>query len=153
MADSFIDIKGIERLSKKLEGVDWLLDNGEQAFGEIGLFLTAMIEARTMTGKDVDGDLFEPYSPRYAKFRAKAGHSVDKVNLFFTGLMFNALTHEASMDRVRIYFMPTTDKHNVSSPAKAYFLNEDRHFFGMSDKDKKTIVEIYAKYVKEAFSG
>lgn len=154
MADRpIIDIKGLKRTSKKLEKTEGALVDGKRAFGEIGLFLTASIEARTMQGKDVDGDDFKPYSPGYAKFRAGAGHPVNKVNLFFSGLMFNALTHDAGNMQVRIYFMPTTDKHNVSSPAKAYFLDEDRHFFGMSKKDKETIVKIYADHIREAMTG
>lgn len=148
-----ITLKNFPKLEKKLRKIGFVLEDGEDAFNEIGLFLTASIEARTMKGKDVDGKAFTPYSPGYAKRRSEAGHPVDKVNLFFSGLMLNALFHDAGSDRVQVYFLPTTDKSNVSSPTKAYFLNEDRHFFGISDKERKKMAEIYANYVKEAMSG
>lgn len=41
------------------------------------------IVQRTLAGKDVDGNSFAPYSPNYAKRKARAGHSTT-VNLFGT---------------------------------------------------------------------
>jgi hypothetical protein len=52
------------------------------------------IRTRTMAGTDVNGSPFAPYSPAYAKRRAKKGRSIAPVNLLMTGIMQTSLTVE-----------------------------------------------------------
>jgi len=108
----------------------------------IGNYVMSSIKNRTADGVDVDMERFKKYTTGHSKVRAIKGLPTNVVDLFFHGTMMNAMTHEATDDRVVLYFLPTTGKDakgkpsNVKSPAKAYYLNEDREFFAMSDKDK-----------------
>lgn len=56
---------------------------------EIGLAAIEMIRTRTRQGRGTDGPL-KPYSPAYAKAKAKAGLS-STVNLTVSGDMLNTL--------------------------------------------------------------
>lgn len=55
---------------------------------EIGLLAREQIVRRTMSGVDVDGSAFEPYSPGYATAKAKA-LGTTAVNLQVSGGMLN----------------------------------------------------------------
>lgn len=57
---------------------------------EIGQLAIRAIQDRTRSGRDTDGRAFAPYSPAYAKRKAKAGLS-STVNLTVSGDMLNGL--------------------------------------------------------------
>ena len=64
-----------------------------------------MIKTRTGQGRDVNNDLFAPYSSAYSVFRAEKGLPVNKVDLFFRGNMMASMQAEAvSQGEARISF-------------------------------------------------
>jgi hypothetical protein len=107
--------------------------------GEIGMFLMTRIKTRTAAGVDVNGSEFKPYSAPYAFFRQQKGRPIDKVDLFFTGSMLSSMTYTATADQTRIFFSPTQDRSGMSNPSKAFWLNQKREFFGISEEDRKQI--------------
>ena len=58
---------------------------------EIGLLAIEQIRTRTRQGTDMHGAAFQPYSPEYAKAKAKAGLDGGTVNLTVSGDLLNAL--------------------------------------------------------------
>ncbi|RLC88910.1 MAG: hypothetical protein DRJ03_01325 [Chloroflexi bacterium] len=122
------------------------LDTAESLFAEIGAFVKSQIDIRTAMGVDKNERPFTPYSAAYALFREESGRSTTP-NLFFTGSMMSAMTYEATARQARIFFMNTTDPSGVANPLKAYYLNEDRNFFGMSEGDVNKIVEMTERYI------
>lgn len=147
--DKNVEIKGVPALIKQLGKLEGPLFS-ENFKKEVALFVIAQIQTRTSEGKEVDGSTFKPYSPGYAKFRKKAGHQIDIVNLFFSGSMMSAMTFDSPEDdTVRIFFQSTTDRKGMSNAAKAFFLQEDRDFFGVSVVDKDSILEMVKKYLDD----
>jgi len=59
---------------------------------QIGLLAREQIVRRTMGGHDATGTPFQPYSPEYAKQKAKALGGAGTVNLQVSGGMLNDLT-------------------------------------------------------------
>lgn len=120
---------------------------------EIGEFLRTKIKVRIQAGKDINGRSFKPYSTRYKIFREKHGRSTNFVNLTFTGSMLSAMDYTATDDSVRLFFQNTTDKKGVRNPIKAFGLQQDRDFFGISSQDRAGIMEIIRRYLRRALSG
>ena len=116
----------------------------EELLTELGEFFVFKIKERTAEGKDVDGNLFAKYSPKWAAFRAATGHETDPVNLFFSGSMLGAMQVEALPDdkQVRIYFMDTEDKTGAKNALKAKGLNDYRKFFDLSSDEVEASLEI-----------
>lgn len=120
---------------------------------EIGLKVIFFIQKRTSSGVDVDGSRFEPYSPKYKLFRQKAGHSGDKVNLFFTGSMLASMTHTATETTARIFFQNTTDVSGGRNPLKAFVLNESRNFFALSANEQQDIEDLVNDHIRDLVRG
>lgn len=128
---------------------------------EVGNYVIFRIKERTLEGKDVKGIPFAPYSPKYKMWRKKWGYETDKVDLTLTGGMLNAMTYEVSSlkKQVRVYFMPGTSrkargqtkKSSVQHSAKAYYLQQKRKFFALSNKDEEKIRRIYEDSIREAW--
>jgi hypothetical protein len=149
MATSGVTIEGIRGLINRLNFVaDSIIDR--RILEEIGTFLKFRITSRTQQGLDGDGVPFKPYSAAYARAREKAGYQSDFVDLTRTGSMFASLTYDVDPNVVTVYFMPGTDKKGVENPAKAFFLQQDRDFFGMSDDDIREIYDIYRSRIRRA---
>lgn len=144
MAD-FVEIKGLEGLKKKLN----LIDDGifsKALMTEIGLFAETSIKTRTLQGQDANNSMFKAYSPKYAVFRKLKGHPVDKVDLTFTGSMLASMTFDADSKQMDLFFLNTEDPKGSKNPVKAFFLNENRNFFSLSEKDVKDIGKIVQTY-------
>ena len=153
MALSSLRIEGLNRLLARFDRASGGLVD-EELMGEIGTFLVYSILDRTSKGEDVEGEPFEPYSPKYKLFREKSGRRTDIVNLFFHGSMLSSLTHEAFRNRVELFFMNTSGKDsNVSNPEKAFFLNKDREFFAVSREEEETIREMIQNHIREIMAG
>jgi hypothetical protein len=148
MPGKVLEIVGERELRLKLEGTAKALASNKVLMGQIGTYIEDQILFRTAEGKDVDENMFIPYSPLYAAFRSKKGRPVDKVDLNFRGSMLAALTHSASKDKVVVFFMPTVDREGVSDPEKAYYNQQLRDFFGMSAKDVTEIEDMVNSYVQ-----
>ena len=106
MIEASIDIRGIPEIQDKLDALSGSI-GGKRLMSEIATFLMSEIKIRTSKGKDVDGVTFKPYSKRYAFFRQKKGHPIDKVTLFFTGSMMSSMTYTTTRTTARLFFMNT----------------------------------------------
>jgi len=142
---SEVKITGDLKLLRKLERIRKTFS--KELMSEIGTLLNTRIKIRTAQGIDADGREFEPYTVAYKFFRAKAGLPTGKVDLFFTGSMMSSMTFEAKRYEVKSFFIPSTDKFGMSNPEKAYYLNEKRKFFVISDDDAQEIELL----IKDAF--
>lgn len=158
MAQSAFRIEGLNRLLYRIRQQSGNVVNKE-LMSEIGHYVVNEILDRTAKGKDVDGNDFEPYSPKYRLFRIKHGRQTDKVNLFWHGTMTSALTHTAFKEKVKIFFMKTYGKDpygkasKVSSPEKAFFLNQKREFFALSEEDYNAIREMINEHLNRLLNG
>lgn len=151
MAEEVIEIKGLNSLLRRLSRLSSDLF-GKDIMSEVGLYIIAKIEERTASGVAVTGMPFKPYSPGYSLFKEKRGYP-NIVNLFLTGSMLSSMTFEASEDQVSIYFLPTEDRKGVSNPAKAFWLNQDRHFFAISADERSYIVNLLRGHIHDLISG
>ncbi len=124
-----IEIKNGEVILGKVRAK---LDNIEQRFQDALADEAARIDIRTRSGKDVDGNTFEPYSPQYAKFKAKRGRRVDPPDLTFTGRMLAAIT--TSVKRAAGQLIGIIEFSSALEGAKARKNMERRRFFGLSDE-------------------
>lgn len=138
-------IHGIIAKTKALEKADFTTD----MFEEIAVYVMAQIKDRTIKGEDVNGKTFKKYSASYVEQRKKKGYSISPVDLSFSGHMLSAMTSSASAKKAKIFFMDTKDTNDVSAPDKAFWNNETREFFGLSESDEKMIIEIVTDYYEK----
>jgi len=120
----------------------------EPIMREIGLFLTSQIQIRTAEGRDVHGEPFEPYSEGYAELRRRSGRSANKVNLFMTGSMMSSMDFNTTENTVELFFQGSKDPTGMSNPEKAYYLNENREFFAVSEEDRIRVREIIRNHIR-----
>jgi hypothetical protein len=145
---TMIQIVGFEKAQKRLASVGRSLYSREM-LNELGQFGMTAIKTRTVQGRDVDGKPFKPYSEGYRLFRIKKGRPVNKVNLTFTGSMLGSMTYDIGKNFVRIYFLNTSsDVSEVKNSQKAFFLNQDRNFFALSEQDKKRMSAIVRRFIR-----
>lgn len=115
------------------------LDKIEHEFEQVLADEATRMVLRTRQGKDVDGNSFAPYTPQYAKFRAKRGRRSTPVDLTFAGNMLAAITtkFERTRDKIvgRIFF------NSAREATKARGNQEKRPFFGLSDEQVKRVIE------------
>lgn len=144
-----VDTSGIDALLARVQRYE-----PSGMFDEIGHFIQFTILKRTSEGLDVEGVPFTPggpggkaYSISYEKVRQEKGLPIDHADLFFTGSMLGSMTYESSSRHARVFFMNTSDRKGMSNPAKAYYNNELREFFGLSAKDVRKIYKIAEDYI------
>jgi len=142
-----VEFKGVSQVSRRFK--ELLARLGPRLMGEIGMFLMTRIKTRTAAGVDVNKSAFKPYSASYAFFRQKKGRPIDKVDLFFTGSMMSSMTYTTTADQTRVFFAPSQDRSGQSNPAKAYYLNQKREFFGISEEDRKQIGSLVLDSLRE----
>jgi len=116
----------------------------------IGNFVRTRIKSRTLVGVDADGHAFKPYSPSYKLFRIKHRRPANKVDLFYSGSMLNAIDYQVRPREVRIFIRPGTDSKGTSNPAKAYYIQnkQKRKFFAVSAADELKIRAMFEERVK-----
>jgi hypothetical protein len=141
-------IVGLEPLKKKLSRLEKELLSVE-LFQEIGSLLQFNILDRTAMGVDVDGRPFQAYSKGYEAYRRREGLPTEP-DLFDTGSMLSSLTYEATSEYARVYFLPSEDKEGTSNPAKAYYNQELRQFFGISAEDAVEINTLIDDFLEDA---
>jgi len=150
MADrTTVEVFGLNSIVRKMLRMEKAVES-KILMGQIGEFIKFKIKSRTQEGKDVEGQPFKPYAESYAAYRAKHGHSVDKVNLTFHGTMMSAIDYSAGKRSVHAYVLNTPDpysKKHVTNAAKAFFLNKERQFFALSDKEVETIKDMVQDYI------
>lgn len=123
----------------------------EELLNEIGEYIKFKIKERTLEGRDVSGNAFTPYSDAYKAYREIHGRPTAWVDLFFTGSMQGSMTHEVdgNSGEVKVFFMNTQDKSGASNPEKAFYLNEERNFFGVSEEEIEEIRDIVQEYIED----
>lgn len=145
-----VQVLGLDKLRRRIKLIrEAIVD--DEVLHKMGQYQSSAIKRRTLSGKDIHGHVFEPYSDQYAFFREQRGYPTALVDLFFSGSMLNSLTHEviSGDNAVKIFFMPGVDPQGVSNPAKAFYLQEDREFFGFADEDEDKLFKIYNKWVEQ----
>lgn len=144
---------GLENLQSKFQKIPPGLFS-KSLMEKIGVTGVAAIKLRTGKGLDLENKAFKPYSAGHKRARSKRGLPTGKVDLFFSGLMMNSMTHEV-VDRrqVRLFFANTADERGVTSPAKAFFNDRSRKFFGLNEKDVKAIEKVVQNRLDELLSS
>lgn len=150
VADGIVEVKGVRELRIKLDRVAESVASNKRLMGEIGNFVELQILTRTADGIGADDEPFEAYSVGYERRRSAEGRPTDAVDLFFTGSMLSALTHDADNDRVTLFFMDTSDKFGMRNPEKAYYNQQLRNFFALSAKDVADVTNMVSDYVAKA---
>jgi hypothetical protein len=150
--DAIISIQGSRPLLRKLGQIPGDAF-GRRFFAEISEYAIVNIQQRTLKGKDADGKAFAPYSPKYKLFRAEKGRQSAPVNLFFHGDMFNSMTYKSGPKSTILFFANTSDREGAKNPKKAFFLQQKRKFFALSQEDIDGIMTIARKYVRRIIDG
>lgn len=147
-----IEVQGEERIRRRVERLLTGI-SARRVLDDIGLYLSTSIKRRTqIEHEDIAGRAFKAYTPKYLLWRTKHGYE-SNVDLTRTGSMFNSLTHQTFSDQVKIFFMSGTDKKGVSNPAKAFYLQDDRKFFGYTNADVTAIMNLYNVNIGEAIGS
>ena len=116
-----------------------------KALSRTGVFLENAIKDRTRKGRDFRGRAFRPYSPKYAKQRAKEGRTTTP-NLFRSGQMLGNMTFKTfSKNKGQIFFP------NRQQNLKAFFNDTQgvgkaqikREFFSVGKKEEEKAVKIF----------
>ena len=116
-----------------------------KALNKTGMFLQNAIKDRTRKGRDFKGRAFRPYSPKYAKQRAKEGRTTTP-NLFRSGQMLGNMTFKTfSKNKGQIFFP------NRQQNLKAFYNDTlgvgkaqiKREFFSVGKKEEERAVKIF----------
>lgn len=100
-----------------------------------------IIQDRTAKGVDMNRQRFEPYSEKYALFRAKKGRTPVNVDLNFTGQMLGDMSLKANSKRAVIYFL------RGSEAKKAVHNNKTRPFFGFNRAEEKQLAKTFERFL------
>ena len=120
----------------------------ERILNEAAAYIDFKILERTAKGVDVYGGEFIPYAPLTVRLRSEAGLPTKKVDLFWSGHMLNALTHDVKSEEGRVFFLPGG---KPSATEKALKNNETRPFFGVNQDDRKAVYKIVEKAIDRIF--
>jgi len=145
-----LEIKNLDRLMGRISHAErnWLT---RELMAKIGLYITTRIAARTRVGKDVEGNMFKPYSASYKLFRKKTGRTTDIVNLTLTGEMMASMTSEVLSDHeVRAFFMSGSGG-KTDNPSKAFFIHtaQNRKFFALSEVEQTRILQMVTDHFND----
>jgi phage gpG-like protein len=141
MVQKFVEIPRLPALKRKLTTLGSSILS-KKLMGEIGFMAINRIDKRTARGLDVNGQAFKPYSPAYRLFRMKNKRPVNIVNLNFYGTMMGAMTADTDKSTAKIFFTNTSrGPGDTPAPQKAFFLNQTRNFFALSQQDVEDIVD------------
>jgi len=116
-----------------------------KALNKTGMFLQNVIKDRTRKGRDFKGRAFRPYSPKYAKRRAKEGRTTTP-NLFRSGQMLGNMTFKTFSKTKGQIFFP-----NRQQNLKAFFNDTlgvgkaqiKREFFSVGKKEEEKAVKVF----------
>ena len=112
--------------------------------GQIGAAAIEEINKRTGKGVDADNRRFEPYTPKYKKYKIKRGGRffTNKVNLSDTGAMLSAMQWKATDKKATIFF------NKPKEALKASGNDRKRHFFAVNQKDMTIFSRIIERHIK-----
>ena len=126
-------------------------DNISRILEEAAAYIDFKIMERTSQGIDVDSKPFKPYAPMTVRLRRKAGLPTNNPDLFFTGQMLNAMTHESTTEEGRVFFMG-----GISSPTPTEKMQKNNPtfpFFGVSEEDIVFVQDLVDKEVDKMIDG
>ncbi len=109
------------------------------ALGRTAEFLLDMIKKRTQKGKDADNKKFKPYKPEYKAFRRAKGRQTRFPDLNFSGNMLSNMTQKANPKQAILFF--SSKFQNL----KAIGNQKKRPFFLIGDRERKTLIDFFAK--------
>ena len=98
------------------------------------------IRTRTQTGVDIESNTFRKYSKSWARKRQAAGKGIDRVDLTFSGAMFNSLSvrfEEQTYVLSATIFFKSPEQ---AQKAKWNQVDHKRPFFGLSAEQRKLIL-------------
>ena len=119
--------------------------SSRKALSKTAMFLQNAIKDRTRKGRDFRGRAFRPYSPKYAKRRAKEGRTTTP-NLFRSGQMLGNMSFKTfSRTKGQIFFP------NRQQNLKAFYNDTlgvgkaqiKREFFSVGKKEEDKAVKIF----------
>ena len=116
----------------------------KRIMGQIGAAAIEEINKRTGNGVDADNRRFEPYTPKYKKFKQKleARFFTGKVNLSVSGNMLSAMQWKATDKKATIFF------NKPKEALKASGNDRKRHFFAVNQKDMTIFSRIIERHIK-----
>jgi hypothetical protein len=149
MAQNEITLEGWKDVISRLQKVGLDLKS-RQLFARMGIAVQFAIKDRVFVkGLDVENKPMRPYSPKYKKKREKRGLPTEHVDFMYDGGMWSAFTHAVTEDQLEIFFLNTQDKNGVSNAAKAFFLNEDRNWFGLTPEEEQLARDVYQDHLRQ----
>ena len=111
-------------------------------------YVTQEIRRRTLSGIDVNGKPFEPYSAQYAKAKAKSGRG-ETVNLTYTNQMLGSITVRLYQNQAEIFIGENQRKkiayyhhYGEGQPKREFFAVSDAKMKEIWSKSEKPIVKV-----------
>jgi hypothetical protein len=99
------------------------------------------IRIRTQGGFDIESNLFKDYSKSWAKKRLRAGKGIDRVDLTFSGDMFNSLSVRFEEQTYKLSATIYFKSPEQAQKAKWNQVDHKRPFFGLSVEQKRSIIK------------
>ena len=113
-------------------------------FNKIGSTVIDMIIKRTLSGNDVNGSAFKPYSKQYAKSKSRK-HGSALVNLKDGDNMLRSIVSVADKDSATIFFGNSWDNKKAGWHNDGIGNMPERKFFGLDDDINNEILKIAKK--------
>lgn len=99
------------------------------------------IRIRTQGGFDIDFNLFKDYSKSWARKRRKAGKGIDRVDLTFSGAMFDSLSVRFEQQTYVLSATIFFKSPEQAQKAKWNQVDHKRPFFGLNAEQKRSIIK------------
>jgi hypothetical protein len=122
-----------------------------EAVGKMAQDAIAVINARTVAGKDSENKSFTPYSKQYAKHRIREGRRASPVDLLWTGGMLRSMQWKTKVENARvigeIFFADSTEAQKagylMAGVKRIDGKNSARNFFAFGEKLINRLSKIY----------
>jgi len=122
-----------------------------EAVGKMTQDAIAVINARTVSGKDSDNKSFVEYSKAYAKHRVREGRNAKPVDLLWTGGMLRSMQWNTKVEGAKvigeIFFADATEAEKAAYLMKGVKRidgkNSARNFFAFGEKLINRLSKIY----------
>jgi hypothetical protein len=122
-----------------------------EAVGKMAQDAIAVINARTVAGKDSENKSFTPYSKQYAKHRIREGRRASPVDLLWTGGMLRSMQWKTKVENARvigeIFFADSTEAQKAGylmvGVKRIDGKNSARNFFAFGEKLINRLSKIY----------
>ena len=118
----------------------FIRNNHVKALDAAALSAIEMIDNRTTSGFDINGNRFKRYSKKYADYRVEKGRNVYPVDLQFTGRMLNSMRAKKLTYWSRLVFF-----RGAENSKKAAMNNKSREFFGLNKREQSRVADVYFK--------